>query len=790
MRIRSRGRKRMPDVEEDRISQLPDEVLGRILSFVPVEDAVRTSILSKRWKDIWMLITNLDFGKKVTNCRNCLNFVDHVIGCVSKLGGFSMDVCFHIGEGRMTSWMRKVLEKNVRELTLEGSICPRCIFSCETLTSLTLVCDSIEGLPIICNLPNLKVLDMSIYYPPSDLMENLFTSCPLLEDLTIYRIIGNGVTCNLLCPHLKKLKIELSPYEEDETDTVCKFVINAPNLEYMELNNINYMGTEELNLVNVKSIVKATMEMLEVPENLMSRNRAVELLRSLTTVKSLSLDFAYVDVLYFTYPVLPDFSNLKHLELTIDYYRHMEVMAYLLVFFPNLEELVIRECSFKRKTNFLCHPSIVPRCLSSCIKVVQLLLFDANMYKFDFVKTRDLEESMVKKIALLCTLGKLRMPPEVRLSYTNPPHILGITKIALRCIEPNTSSLIRLALEAALTSSSNTKGYYEKVLAGFRSGLVSKNRLKVVHFLLFCKLNNSETLFHSLNGCTTLVELELGSNFEFCVPEDFVLPNLKEVSLHSLIIRDDADSVNTLLACPMLEHLTLSACVWEALGFLYIKSSMLKKLFIMLCTGFDVLIDAPNLEGFLYSGNVITEFVMNDSNSLRSAIIEFLYIDLYSGNNMRSLGPLVKGCLSTIRLYLSGNSIVCLLKLHGFEILARLLNNAPNLQTLTIEEGFESCEGGYASFESSLPSLPDCLKLCFKKIEIREFKGEEDGIKFIEYFLKNGRMLEEVRVIHLPFVDTSIFDRLMMFPRHSKTCEILSIEKDSRASACSFANWF
>ncbi|KAL3838825.1 hypothetical protein ACJIZ3_023416 [Penstemon smallii] len=33
-----------------RFLQLPDEVLRRILWFLPVEDAVRTSILSKRWK--------------------------------------------------------------------------------------------------------------------------------------------------------------------------------------------------------------------------------------------------------------------------------------------------------------------------------------------------------------------------------------------------------------------------------------------------------------------------------------------------------------------------------------------------------------------------------------------------------------------------------------------------------------------------------------------------------------------------------------------------------------------
>ncbi|CAL1397304.1 unnamed protein product [Linum trigynum] len=72
--IASTGQRQFPKpAMDDRISSLPDEILSYILSFLQTEYAVRTSVLSRRWKDAWTRVYSLDLAQPYSSLKNTDN---------------------------------------------------------------------------------------------------------------------------------------------------------------------------------------------------------------------------------------------------------------------------------------------------------------------------------------------------------------------------------------------------------------------------------------------------------------------------------------------------------------------------------------------------------------------------------------------------------------------------------------------------------------------------------------------------------------------------------------------
>jgi len=73
----------------DRINGLSDEIICHILSFLPTKESALTSVLSKRWRNLFALTPNLhlvDDDLEVGGCgQTLIDFVDRVLAVSSNL---------------------------------------------------------------------------------------------------------------------------------------------------------------------------------------------------------------------------------------------------------------------------------------------------------------------------------------------------------------------------------------------------------------------------------------------------------------------------------------------------------------------------------------------------------------------------------------------------------------------------------------------------------------------------------------------------------------------------------
>ncbi|KAK9023231.1 hypothetical protein V6N11_003456 [Hibiscus sabdariffa] len=230
-----------PELLLDKISYLPGHVIDQILSHLPIRDAVRTSVLSRKWRYKWATIPYLVFDNQCLNVSSqdqtliknkLVNIINHVLllhnGPIHK---FKLSYRDLLGSASIDRWILCISRSSIEELILEvwkGQPYkpPSCLFNCQNLTHLELFNCLLEPPLTFKGFKNLRSLDLQHITIVQSVFENLISSCPLLEKLTLMNF--SGVT------HLN---------------------IDAPNLQFFDIGgnfyDVSFQNTFYLALVSI-----------------------------------------------------------------------------------------------------------------------------------------------------------------------------------------------------------------------------------------------------------------------------------------------------------------------------------------------------------------------------------------------------------------------------------------------------------------------------------------------------------------------------------------------------------
>ncbi|XP_042495943.1 F-box/FBD/LRR-repeat protein At1g13570-like [Macadamia integrifolia] len=236
-------------IEEEHISDLPDEVLSYIISLLTLREAVRTSTLSRRWKYLWKTsVSNLDFDAE--NMLGSLSpsthegwqertskFIEVVDQNLKLLQDFKVErfrICSPLDSrhgSNLSRWVQFAIISGVKELHLDlynkSSSTPHDrlynipsgLLGCGkkySLNHLHLSCCTLSILrpwPGFEGFESLTTLSLKYVFLTEKVVEDILSCCTLLEWLKLEK-----------CNNLLSLKI------------------SSPSLKYLEVNELSHLA--------------------------------------------------------------------------------------------------------------------------------------------------------------------------------------------------------------------------------------------------------------------------------------------------------------------------------------------------------------------------------------------------------------------------------------------------------------------------------------------------------------------------------------------------------------------
>ncbi|CAA7014178.1 unnamed protein product [Microthlaspi erraticum] len=293
---------------------MPDEILLHILSFVPTEDAITTSVLSRRWRHVWCWTHSLEFQDYSRRTRTVQDINQTLISYKApKITSFLLHMTLgpDVLVSQMDSWIEFAMSRNVEELSLsvnphaENYSFPDVFYLSSSLEQLSLTIGFYMIPRCTVSWKSLKNLSLTGCFLKDESFANILSGCPVLESLNFHRCYRLPKRLDLSkSPSLKRLEIyhqlrHTGPMETLEHKEPVEII--APHILYL---NLSSSEEPPFTLVDVSSLTEASLDICIRFRPFIFNSKAhslqtmvLKMLAKLQSVERLSFDGTFLQIL-------------------------------------------------------------------------------------------------------------------------------------------------------------------------------------------------------------------------------------------------------------------------------------------------------------------------------------------------------------------------------------------------------------------------------------------------------------------------------------------------------------
>ncbi|XP_010476775.1 PREDICTED: putative FBD-associated F-box protein At5g56560 [Camelina sativa] len=356
------------------INDLPDEMLVKILSSFPTfKETIRTSLISKRWQDLWKLVPVFNLNDNLVDDYDDdgESFKSFVYRCFLFSKAQVLErLCLKLllpyyKSSIINDWVKTGVTRSVKELQL--NMCgnnlqlPSCLGRCRTLETLKLQGLKLKVLPQFFRLPSVKTLHLlSVKFPSDESVESLLSSCPVLENLVVNKKEDDNVVIfNISVPTLRSLTINNSEGVRTNNAEIHGFVIKAPSLVYL---NIKDTFSNFIMFEYMPEVIKANIEVV--------CDQSEKFIGSLTSIQHLSLCSRTSKIPYHRGSF---FFYLEHLELRTSYAGWWNLLYHILEDAPRLKSLKLDKSKHTSSCDIgkITLSKVVPKCSLTHLEILE-----------------------------------------------------------------------------------------------------------------------------------------------------------------------------------------------------------------------------------------------------------------------------------------------------------------------------------------------------------------------------------------------------------------------------------